>query len=110
MKCWSLAGKPQLVPPHERNWLKKTDGRRQNQHTTLELIGRSTIRLTQGNRLLRDIIPLPMGETLVLEPWDETEATKPAHECRWKLASGPPDAWRYACIVDRADGSLHPLD
>lgn len=58
------------------------------------------IRIRCDERILRDIIPLPGGNSLVLEPWDEVEAAKPDHEVRMKLVAGPADAWRYCHAVD----------
>ncbi|MCB1231724.1 MAG: hypothetical protein KDN19_15750, partial [Verrucomicrobiae bacterium] len=47
------------------------------------------------------------GGSVVLRPWNDEEARKPAHECRWKLVSGPEDAWRYVSAIDRETGKSY---
>ncbi len=95
-----------LIPKAAESWLRK------NSHTTadltLELIGHASILLRRNDTLLREILPLPDGQTLVREPWDETEARKPYHACRWKLVSGPADAWRYCAAIDLETLAIHP--
>ena len=111
-RCWLVAdGSLQPVPEEADAWLEESGGGRAgNFGVGLELIGQAKIRLTQNNHVLREIIPLPDGNALVLEPWDVEDATKRGHERRMRLVRGPADAWRYLSVIDRADGSLHPLE
>lgn len=54
------------------------------------------------------ILPLPNGQAIVREPWDEEEATKPYHEIRWKFTQGPTNAWRWCHVVDPETNAIHP--
>lgn len=54
------------------------------------------------------ILPLPNGQAIVREPWDEEESRKPDHEIRWKFTRGPKDAWRWCHVVDPETNAIHP--
>lgn len=107
IRIWNFDGDQIPFPSPSDHYIRRV--RQYGIHGShAELVANSTIRLRKDNRLLRDIIPLPDGKTLVLEPWDEIEALKPPHECRWKLVRGPADAWRYAVAVDPETLEVHP--
>jgi WD40 repeat protein/energy-coupling factor transporter ATP-binding protein EcfA2 len=105
--AFSLSGAHLPVPVAAHEWiannsLVSTSG------LSLQLNGDSTILLSQNDILIREILPLANGESIVREPWDEIEALKPAYACRWKFVSGPADAWRYCAAIDPETLTIHP--
>ncbi|MCC5805799.1 MAG: TIR domain-containing protein [Opitutales bacterium] len=105
MRCWGIDGYECDLPKGAAAWLNKAD---ETNDSGLECLGHNIIRLRTEDRLLRDILVLPDGSTTVAEPWDETEARKPAYDCRWKLVNGPAETWRYAVAVDRETAAILP--
>lgn len=104
LQCWQIDGTPAPVPDHCEDWFHLT----QHAKLTAEREGDTVIRLRSSDAILREILPLPNGQSIVREPWDEEEATKPYHEIRWKFTRGPKDAWRWCHVVDPETNAIHP--
>ena len=105
--CWTLSGQPQKELPAEiDDWFYKENPEPEN--IRAENVSYTSIQIIQNKRILREILPLPNNQSLVREPWDEEEGLKPEHEIRWKLVSGPADAWRYCNAIDPETLEVHP--
>ncbi|MEM9280703.1 MAG: AAA family ATPase [Verrucomicrobiota bacterium] len=94
--CWQLDGK-QVEEPSCDNSLD-------NRAYSFRIVGSSVLEFSKQGRLLSRSHALPNGQSFILHPWDAEEAAKPAHQCRWKLVSGPQDAWRYVIAINRETG------
>ncbi len=105
-RSWSTSGDPLPVSLNVDPWLAEETA--QASGVCARIIGGATIRLQRGSTLLREILVLPDGQSVVREPWNEIEASKPDYACRWKLAHGPADVWRYASAIDMETNAIHP--
>jgi uncharacterized protein YjbI with pentapeptide repeats len=101
-----LNGTPVAEPERKENW---PDNRRTTP-TGLRVLAQSDGLLVVRDQdlIIREILPLPSGQCIVREPWDEEETRKPYHEIRWKFTHGPKDAWRWCHVVDTETGAIHP--
>lgn len=106
MHCWDLVGNAVRASSEHHKWFGIDPGTSVGGH--VELAARTIFRLSEGNRILREVFPLHNGESIVREPWDENETTKPHHEIRWRFIHGPEDAWRWCQAVDLETGAIHP--
>lgn len=104
--AWKLSG--ERIPANVHSWRWKNELRSELGNLGgIELVGRSIIQKRVGGILKFRSIALPDGNAIVLHPWNDEEARKPAHECRWKLVSGPENAWRYVSAIDRETGESY---